>query len=111
MVRGAVALAHANIAASTGRDRPGPGARTVRSEPHTPRSQVWFAWHDGTPADVIDGIIADLVALKDKVPGVLDATGGANFTARSRGFSHAICMTFANADGARAASLAAVGCA
>ena len=63
-------------------------------------SQVWFAWHDGTSVEVIDSIIADLVALKDKIPGVLEASGGLNITARSRGMTHAICMLFQSAEGA-----------
>lgn len=67
---------------------------------------VFMRLRPGTPAARIDEVFADLAALKSKVSGFLDLSGGANTSTEglSQGFTHGFVITFA-AEAARDAYL------
>ena len=52
-----------------------------------------------TPASEIDGIFAALDGLREKIPGILDFSGGAYSSDEGldRGYTHGFVMTFADA--------------
>lgn len=50
-----------------------------------------------TPAEALEKASANLLALKGKVPGILDVTFGATFTHdRSQGYTHALVVDLAD---------------
>ncbi|OQR86571.1 stress protein [Achlya hypogyna] len=50
---------------------------------------VLFKWKADASADAIATVGAGLVAMKDKIPGVMDLAYGQDFTvARAKGFTH-----------------------
>jgi hypothetical protein len=53
---------------------------------------VLFKFKDGTPSAAVEAVHAGLRALKGVVPGVVDLTVGANFTARGQGFTSGLCV-------------------
>jgi hypothetical protein len=55
---------------------------------------VLFEWKDGAPPEAIDRAVAELRALKGKIPGIVDLSTGANFSARAQGFHHALLVRF-----------------
>ena len=51
---------------------------------------VWIKFHDGVSEQRKQAHLQALSALRDKVPGVVDLTVGANFTDRAKGFTHGL---------------------
>lgn len=51
-------------------------------------------WTEKATQEAIDGVIAELRALKDKIPGIVDITSGINFSDRSKGFTHGMVFRF-----------------
>lgn len=49
--------------------------------------QVWIKFRADVPPAVIDGIVAELRALRGAVPGILDLNLGRNFTDRANGYN------------------------
>ena len=65
---------------------------------------VIIRWNDATPQATRQGILEQLAALRDKIPGIVKYSVGENFSGRSQGYHAAITSTFADE-----ASLAAYG--
>ncbi len=65
---------------------------------------VVIRWKDATPQARRLGILEQLAALRDKLPGIVEYRVGENFSERSQGYHAAITSTFADE-----ASLAAYG--
>ncbi|KAF0686709.1 Aste57867_21551 [Aphanomyces stellatus] len=58
---------------------------------------VLFKWKDDAPAETIAQVEADVIALKDKIPGIVDLTYGKDFNkVRSDGFTHMLVIRFVN---------------
>jgi len=53
-------------------------------------------WKDDASQEAIDNAMAELRALKDKIPGIVDMSSGLNFSERSKGYTHGIVMRFTN---------------
>jgi hypothetical protein len=51
-------------------------------------------WTEGTSPEAVDAALAELRALKDKIPGILDLSCGMNFSARAKGFTHGLVIRF-----------------
>lgn len=54
---------------------------------------VWIKFNEGVSEERANEHIANLLTLKDRVPGVTRVTAGKNFTERSKGFTHALVVT------------------
>ncbi|KAF0686706.1 Aste57867_21548 [Aphanomyces stellatus] len=61
---------------------------------------VLFKWKDDAPAETIQEFARAVVALKDKVPGILDLSFGEDFskTSRAQGFTHMLIVRMENKD-------------
>jgi len=57
---------------------------------------VLFQWKPEASADSIEQALQALRDLKDKIPGILDLSCGANFTDRGKNFTHALLLRLAN---------------
>ncbi|KUO97149.1 Dabb family protein [Ferroacidibacillus organovorans] len=55
---------------------------------------VLLAWKEDTPRTEQERLLRELLALKEKIPGILSVSGGANFSARSQGYHHGFIVTF-----------------
>lgn len=55
---------------------------------------VILKFKDDSTADQIDAFIKAAKGLQDKIDGVVDLSVGANFTDRSQGFTHGVCVRF-----------------
>lgn len=55
---------------------------------------VFFQFKQGTGQDRIDGMFAQIAALRKVIPGVLDVSFGQNFSSRARSYSHAVTIRF-----------------
>jgi hypothetical protein len=55
---------------------------------------VLFQWTPEAAPEAIDRAVTELLALKDKIPGVLELTCGQNFTDRGKGFTHGLVVRF-----------------
>ena len=55
---------------------------------------VLFKWNADAAPDAIDRAMAGLRELRDKIPGILELTCGANFTDRGKGFTHGLVVRF-----------------
>jgi hypothetical protein len=53
---------------------------------------VLFQWRPEASAEAIEQALEALRALKDKIPGILDLSCGANFTDRGKNFTHALLL-------------------
>src|SRR6185437_15911027 len=49
---------------------------------------VLFRWAEGASREAIDSVGTELRKLKDKIPGIVDLSYGANFCDRSKGYTH-----------------------
>lgn len=49
-----------------------------------------FRWKDGTSPQDIEKVLADVRALKDKVPGLIDIRCGENYSRWAEGHTHAV---------------------
>jgi Stress responsive A/B Barrel Domain len=52
--------------------------------------QVWIKFRSEASAEQIDAVLADLRALRGKVPGILDMNVGRNFTDRANGYQYGL---------------------
>ncbi|ETV86409.1 hypothetical protein H257_02782 [Aphanomyces astaci] len=60
---------------------------------------VLFKWQDDATPEAIESVGQSILALKDKIPGVIDLAYGEDFTkTRSQGFTHALVVRMANKD-------------
>ncbi len=57
---------------------------------------VWVRFNEGVPAERVAGHIAAVLGLAGRIPGILDARGGANFTDRAGGLTHGLLVTLAD---------------
>ena len=55
---------------------------------------VLLKWTENATQEAIDTIMAELMGLKDKIPGIVDVTSGKNFTDRAKGFTHGLIFSF-----------------
>ncbi len=55
---------------------------------------VILKFKDDSTADQIDDFLKSVKGLQDKIDGVVDLSVGANFTDRSQGFTHGVCVRF-----------------
>jgi hypothetical protein len=55
---------------------------------------VLFKSKAGADSSRLDAMLKALVALKDRVPGILGASAGVNFCARSQGYTHGFVVRF-----------------
>ena len=55
---------------------------------------VLFQWNAEANEEAIDQAITGLLALKDKIPGILELTCGRNFSDRSKNFTHGLVVHF-----------------
>jgi hypothetical protein len=55
---------------------------------------VLFAWKPEAGSEAIEQALQALRDLKDKIPGILELTCGANFTDRGKNFTHALLVRF-----------------
>lgn len=51
-------------------------------------------WNEQASPEAIEGALAELRRLKDKIPGIVDCSAGPNFSDRARGYSHGVVMRF-----------------
>lgn len=55
---------------------------------------VLFRWTDEASQEAKDNAVAELRKLKDKIPGIVDLSCGANFSDRAKGFTHGLVVRF-----------------
>lgn len=60
---------------------------------------VLFRFKPETTAYTKQKIVTDLMALKDKVPSILDISAGPNFSDRNQGFEYGLVVRFADRQG------------
>ena len=51
-------------------------------------------WTEGASPEAVDTAMAELRALKDKIPGILDLSCGTNFSVRAKGYTHGLAIRF-----------------
>jgi hypothetical protein len=57
---------------------------------------VLFRWTEGASQEAVDNVVAELRKLKDKIPGIVDLSSGANFSDRAKGYTHGLVVRFTN---------------
>jgi hypothetical protein len=57
---------------------------------------VLFKWKPGTPPEAIVEVGEALKALREKIPGIVDLSCGANFSTRSQGYETGLVVRFAD---------------
>lgn len=55
---------------------------------------VWFKLRTDAPQAAKEQLLAELVALKDRIPGIIDASAGADFSGRAAGYTHGFVVRF-----------------
>jgi hypothetical protein len=55
---------------------------------------VLFRWAEGTSREAMDNAVTELRKLKDKIPGIVDLSCGANFSDRAKGYTHGLVVRF-----------------
>lgn len=55
---------------------------------------VLLRWTENASQEAINTVMTELLGLKDKIPGIVDVTSGANFSERSKGFTHGLVFRF-----------------
>jgi len=55
---------------------------------------VLFRWTDEATPQAVDHAVQGLRDLRDKIPGIVDISCGANFTDRNKGFTHCLVVRF-----------------
>ena len=55
---------------------------------------VLMRWKDDASSESIDRVLTELRALKAKIPAIVDLTCGANFSDRSKGYTHGLAVRF-----------------
>ena len=51
-------------------------------------------WTEGASPEAVDTAMAELRALKSKIPGILELSTGVNFSDRAKGFTHGMVIRF-----------------
>jgi hypothetical protein len=51
---------------------------------------VLFRWNEEATQEAITQVVEELRLLKDKIPGIIDLTCGANFSDRAQGYTHGL---------------------
>ena len=49
-----------------------------------------------TTSEQLDAFLEGVGGLRDKIEGIVDLSAGANYTERSQGFTHGVCVRFTN---------------
>ena len=55
---------------------------------------VLFRWTDAAGGKAIETVMTELRGLKNKIPGIVDLSCGANFCDRAKGFTHGLVVRF-----------------
>ena len=55
---------------------------------------VLLEWNEDASEEQRAACVAELVALKDSIPGIQSITAGENFSERAQGFNHGAIVTF-----------------
>jgi len=55
---------------------------------------VLFRWNNATSEEAIESVLAELRGLKNKIPGIVDLSCGANFCDRAKGYTHGLVVRF-----------------
>ena len=55
---------------------------------------VLFQWTTEASQEAIDAVMTELRKLKGKIPGIIDLSCGANFSERSKGYTHGLVVRF-----------------
>ena len=55
---------------------------------------VLIRWMETTSEETIDKALVELRQMKDKIPGIIDLTCGANFSARAKRYKHGLVARF-----------------
>jgi hypothetical protein len=55
---------------------------------------VLFRWTDQASQEAKDKVMTELRNLKNKIPGIVDLTCGANFSDRAKGYTHGLLVRF-----------------
>jgi hypothetical protein len=55
---------------------------------------VLFKAKPSSAPERLDAMIAAILSLKDKIPGIVHGSGGVNFSARAQGYTHGIVLRF-----------------
>ena len=55
---------------------------------------VLFRWTEAASREAIERALTELRGLKGKIAGILEMSDGANFSDRSKGFTHGLVMRF-----------------
>ena len=53
-----------------------------------------FRWNNATSEEAIESVLAELRGLKNKIPGIVDLSCGANFCDRAKGYTHGLVVRF-----------------
>jgi hypothetical protein len=53
-----------------------------------------FRWKEEASQAAIDGALAELRKLKDKIPGIVDISSAANFSERAKSYAHVLVIRF-----------------
>jgi hypothetical protein len=51
-------------------------------------------WTEGASPEAVDAAMAELRALKDKIPGIVDLSSGTNFSVRAKDYTHGLVIRF-----------------
>jgi len=57
---------------------------------------VLFRWNNATTEEAIENVLTELRGLKNKIPGIVDLSCGANFCDRAKGYTHGLVVRFTN---------------
>ena len=55
---------------------------------------VLFRWVEGADQEAMDNAVTELRQLKNKIPGIVDLSCGANFSDRAKGYTHGLVVRF-----------------
>jgi hypothetical protein len=55
---------------------------------------ILFRWQEGVSQEAINTALTELEKLKGIIPGIVDVSSGANFSERSKGYTHGLVERF-----------------
>jgi hypothetical protein len=55
---------------------------------------VLFRWTDAASEEAKNNVMTELRKLKNKIPGIVDLSCGANFSDRAKGYTHGLVVRF-----------------
>lgn len=70
---------------------------TAADSTHPVVHMVLFQFKADASAEQIAGLLNSIRGIGKVIPGIVAVTGGQNFSERSKGYTHGVVMTFANA--------------